>query len=272
MQSEIRLLINTSKNVIRDCSLKNGAIVAANSRKSYFPEQAKDYHYVWPRDASYTCVALDYLGETDLQERFFSWCSKAERFYDEGVFFEKYNTDGTLVTNNFRPERTTRWKSNFQPDQTGILLYAIWHHFKERVKDAKRHHKLIEKAANGICRHWDRTNFRIVTQDLWERKFAFPDMKDNFTYSLASCARGLECAYELLGNKEWLSVSRQMKNRLGKHYLSGCFVRSYGKVPDRAIDTSVLGMIFPFEILRPNDKRAVSLMRGIEKSNVRNYG
>src|SRR3989338_5662144 len=73
MDTKIEKLIAKSIEIIRDSSLENGAIVAANTDKEYYPRQAKDYHYVWPRDASYICVAAQMAGVRDIQEPFFHW-------------------------------------------------------------------------------------------------------------------------------------------------------------------------------------------------------
>ena len=71
---EINKLIEVSKKIILDCSLENGGIVAANTTKNYYPATAKNYLYIWPRDASYACVASDIAGINNVQENFFNWC------------------------------------------------------------------------------------------------------------------------------------------------------------------------------------------------------
>lgn len=43
MKQKINQLIETSKKIILDCCLENGAIVAANSTKPYYSEEAKNY-------------------------------------------------------------------------------------------------------------------------------------------------------------------------------------------------------------------------------------
>ena len=55
-------LIESTKRIIKDASVENGAIVAANTDKKYYPRDASPYRYVWMRDAFYTCVAADVLG------------------------------------------------------------------------------------------------------------------------------------------------------------------------------------------------------------------
>ena len=44
--NKIAELLETSREVIKDCSLPNGAIIAANSTKTYFPKEAKYYKFV----------------------------------------------------------------------------------------------------------------------------------------------------------------------------------------------------------------------------------
>ena len=243
-----------------DCALENGAIVAANCSKKYFPKEAKHYNYVWPRDASFTCVAADILKVRDIQERFFDWCvSRAEGFNDAGVFYQKYFVNGLKAC------------ERFQPDQTGSILWAIWHHYKDALKRAHKYRQLIEKAANGICKKWERTNFKEVTNDLWEERLTFPDLKENFTYSLAACIKGLECTNIIAPNEKWISVAKQMRERLKKHS-ENHFFRSYGKISDKRIDASMLGLIYPFEVFPPDDKKVNSTVKEIEMKLVVNGG
>ncbi len=252
--------MKTSRQVIVDCTLENGAIVAANCFKKYFPKEAKYYTYVWPRDASFACVAADILGIEDAQERFFDWCmNRAEGFRDSGVFYQKYFVNGLKAS------------GRFQPDQTGSVLWAVWHHFKDDPDKASKYGKLVRRAASGICKKWKGNHFSEVTNDLWEEKLTFPDLEENFTYSLAACIKGLECANAIVPNEKWPAVAKQMRKRVEKHY-EGYFFRSYGKLSDRRIDASMLGIIYPFELFPPDDERVVASVKEIEKKLVVNGG
>lgn len=258
--NKIKRLIEVSKKIITDCSLENGGIVAANSSKDYYPVTAKNYFYVWPRDASFTCIASDILGIENVQENFFKWCiERAEGFRENGLFYEKYYPNGLKAL------------LNFQPDQTGALLFAVWHHYKNDLKKFKKYHELVELAANGICNAWEKDHFIFVTNDLWEERFCFPDLTENFSYSLAACIRGLRCANEMIPRKHWLEVANEMKNSLDKHFM-GHFIRSYGKIPDKRIDASVIGLVYPFEIYNPNDSKVVCSINELEKKLVINGG
>lgn len=248
-------LIEASKKVILDCSLPNGAIVAANSRKKYFPKEAKNYYFSWPRDGAYICMAADELGIDRIQEKFFDWCMKAEGWKETGLFYEKYYVNGRKAL------------FHFQPDQTASIIIAIWHHAKYKPL---KHKELLTKSANALCKIWSKDHFKLVTQDLWEERLCFPDLKENFSYSLAACVKALESAEELVHNAKWKKTAKEMKKVLLKQ--KGYFSRSFGKLNDARIDASLLGLVWPFGIVKANDKRMVKTIKLIEEKLVKNGG
>jgi len=254
---KIKKLKKKSIEVIKDCCLDNGAIVAANPSKSYYPQEAKHYFYVWPRDASFTCIAADLFGLRGIQEKFFEWClRRAEGFQRKSLFYEKYYVNGLKA------------RLRFQPDQGGSILFALHHHYKEDLGKVKKFEKLIEKTADGICLHWNNDHFRLMTNDLWEERHTFPDLRDNFTYSLAVCSKGLELANEIIPNERWLEVSKKMRDILKGHFNGKFFVRSHGKLSDERIDASMLGLVYPFEVFDPSGKKIKSTVKEIEKKLV----
>jgi GH15 family glucan-1,4-alpha-glucosidase len=195
-------------------------------------------------------------------EKFFNWCLKrAEGFKETGLFYEKYYVNGLKAL------------GRFQPDQTGTLLYAIWHHYNYKgLEAALKFNDLIVKSANGLCDKWERDHFNIVTNDLWEERLTFPDLNENFSYSLAACIKGLECANLMIPNNRWSKISEQMKEQLEKHFINGYFVRSYGKLIDARIDASMLGLVYPFEIYKADDSRIASTVTEIEDRLIINGG
>jgi len=262
-------LINATKRILKDASVENGAIVAANTDKKYYPRDVSPYRYVWVRDASFVCVAADILG-IEIQSDFFQWClERAEGFDREGVFYQRYHTNGAKAG------------GQFQPDQTGTLLWAIWHHYtsQQRTEDAVEFKDLIEKAADGICKLWYRNHFTVQTYDLWEERCTFPDLEDNHTYSLAACARELRCADAMVEiknkseNKKWLRCAKEMEETLNKGYDTkrGYFLRTFGKISDYTVDASVLGLVYPFEVCNADEQRMVNTVHAIEKKIVE-YG
>jgi GH15 family glucan-1,4-alpha-glucosidase len=256
LDSRVQHFVEVSRQVVLDCALENGAIVAANCFKEYYPKEAKDYMYVWPRDASFTCVAADILRIENIQERFFDWCvNRAEGFREGECLLQNYSVNGPKAS------------ANFQPDQTGSLLWAIWHHFREKPRRALKYERLVRQAADGLCGKWKENHFDDVANDLWEERFTFPDLEDNFTYSLAACVKGLRCANEIVPNKKWMDVAEKMFRRLEEHCV-GFFVRSHGKLSDERIDASALGLVYPFDLFRVDDPRISATVEQIEKKLV----
>ncbi len=258
MTKQILELLKASREVIAGCSMPNGAIVASNSAELHFHKEAKNYNFVWPRDASYACVAANMLG-LDIHENFFKWCTKAEGWEKTGLFYQYYYADGRKAC------------FQFQPDQTACVLMAIFNYYKHDKKKCMKFEKLIKKSADGLCRIWDKTHFNLVTQDLWEERLCFPDLKDNFTYSLAICSRGLSYANELIPNKKWSKTSDEMKRALLSNF-KDYFYRSFGKIDDKQLDASLMGLVWPSRIVNANHeimKKTISL---IEKRLAKNSG
>lgn len=258
-------IIEASKQVIRDCVLDSGAIVAANTDKGYYPRGAKNYRYVWPRDAAYICVGAEYLGIKDIQEPFFDWLTvKPEDFKKDGLLFQNYSTNGRMLDNQF------------QPDQMGTVLWAIHSHFQNNLKAALKYRELIERTAKGLCNQWHNTHFHMNTTDLWEagNRVTSTKIDNNFTYSLAACARGLLLAYQIIPDPVWKETAEQMIKRTEEAYdeKRGYFLRNHGKIDDPNVDASLLGLVWPFCICEANDPRMVKTAEKIEKKLVTENG
>lgn len=321
--SKIEKILEASKRVLNDVALSNGAIVAANTDHKYYPRTAKDYRYVWPRDAAYVCVAFDYLHnankrETEhekispnpsllkraingIQERYFDWLTeRPEDFKKEGLLFQHYSTNGR------------KQGEQFQPDQMGTTLWAIWHHFQVSCrnpainrpsckkcqsiicgtmpsrrnaddcaewarKDAYAYEALIRRLADGICSQWKGAYFFKNTSDLWEegKRRTSTKIENNFTYTLAACASGLEKALLMLpGNENWGKAAGEMRRKIDEAYCKEdkYFYRCHGKIDDKNIDASLLGLVWPFGIIPLNDIRIKNTVKKIEEKVVVNGG
>jgi GH15 family glucan-1,4-alpha-glucosidase len=258
----IKNLLATSKKVISDCCLSNGAIVAADSTQPYYPKQAKNYFYVWPRDSAFICMAAGVLGMKNEEEKFFSWLmNRAEGWEETGLFYEKYYPNGSQALNRF------------QPDQTGTILYALCRYIKENQSREEKFQKLVANSAEGICRVWDFDHFTLVTNDIWEEKLAFPDMKENFSYSVAACASGLAAAGELLREKRYTEKAAEMREALFKNAAArGHFFRSFGEISDFRVDASLLGIFWPFEVIGLDNYMVKKTVMMIEERIVKDYG
>ncbi|MCK4918993.1 MAG: glycoside hydrolase family 15 protein [Candidatus Pacebacteria bacterium] len=262
MEDKIQKLLESSKKVIIDCSLDNGAMVAANSSKAYYPKDAKNYFYVWPRDGAFNCMAADAIGIKNIQENYFDWLSnRAEGQKETGLFYEKYYPNGLKES------------ERFQVDQTGSVIFSVCNHFKNDLEGIKKYKGLIVNSANALCDNWDKDHFKLIVNDLWEERLAFSDLKDNFLYSLGSCIAGLSVADELFANERYRKVSLQMKKKLlGEVEKKGYIFRSFGKIDDERIDASALGLIWPFKIINSKSELANATIEKIEEKLVKDYG
>lgn len=265
MTKKIKKLIDKSKEIILDSTLENGAIVAANSDKSYYPKSAKDYHYVWPRDAAFVCVAAQLAGIENIQESFFSWLDeRPEDFKKEGKLFANYSANGRIKVRQF------------QPDQAGAMLWAIHEFYKNRPSDCQKQEPLIRRLADGLTNDWKGKYFFSNTTDLWEEghRKTSTKMENNHTYSLAACARGLMCADHMLSGEKWKEAADQMIERINSSYSDEkkYFFRNHGKVNDFNMDASLLGLVYPFDIIKADDERIVNTVKKMEETIVINGG
>ncbi|MBN1183094.1 MAG: glycoside hydrolase family 15 protein [Bacteroidales bacterium] len=258
---QIDRLIKSTKQVFEDCCLGNGAIVAANSSNPDYPSEAKNYQFVWPRDGSYICLAANLLS-MDIEVNFFNWCSKAEGWARTGLFFEKYYINGRKAA------------LSFQPDQTGIFLYVLGEFLKKKNYDhyiRKQLEYILKNTADGLCKLWNGKHLTRVSQDLWEERLCFPDLEENFTYSIAACSAGLFCAYEILNNERWLDVAGEMQKSLIRT-THPYFIRSYGKHRDERVDASLLGLVWPYSMVTPDDEKMINTVKQIENLLVKGNG
>lgn len=257
-KKRINFLLGKSREVIQDAALENGAVLAANTEQPYYPPRAKNYHFVWPRDASFTCVAANVLGMSEIASRFFDWLTeRPEDFKKEGTLYQRFAPNGKMAGDQF------------QPDQTGSVLWAIFEHYRLDLVKSREHEVLIRRLADGLCDAWQGKCFFKNTVDLWEESHrkTSTEMENNFTYSLAACAQGLRLADRMLHCRKWTEVGDQMIERINLAYdqKRRYFLRNFGKVSDSNIDASLLGLVYPFEIVGPDDKRMIKTVRKIEE-------
>jgi glucoamylase len=269
MPAEIKSLVEKSREVLLDCCLRNGAIVAANSDREDYPHTVQSYRYVWPRDAAYICYALEILGGKeciDAQAAFFRWLSRAEDLSETGILFQNYYTHGRK-----------RWLA-FQPDQNGSVLWAL-HNFVTKHPEHKQEFMGLAKLlSEGLCRAWQKDHFNLVAQDLWETFYTYPELKTTFTYSLAACSRGLRCAAELGNGESWVdmasSVAEEMQKKIDASFGSkeNSFLRRAGSINDPRPDASLLGLAWPFAICGAEDGRMIGTVNRIKDRLEKNGG
>ncbi len=261
-QNKIEEILKSSAQVFKDCSLPNGAIIAANTDLPYYPKRAANYHFVWPRDAAYVCAAAQKTGVKNIQEKFFKWLEdRPERFKKESLLFQNYAPNGLM-----------HW-GGFQPDQGGAVLWAIHEYFKDNLHAALEYETLIRRLADGLANDWHETYFFHHTVDLWEEgeRHTSSVYQNNHTYSLAACAKGLELANILIKNDHWKEKAKKMKERIDFNFSKKAdrFLRNRGdEVADYNVDASLLGLCWPFKIIDADDERMIKTVAKIEEELV----
>lgn len=265
-EKQIQKLIETSREVIHDAALENGAIVATNTDQTYYPREAANYRWVWPRDASFICVAADILN-IPIQEPFFDWLyARPKDFKKDKLLYANYSTNGQFGSMG----------RILQIDQAGSALWAIHEHFKNDLGKAHKHKDLIERLADGLTANWNKTYFRPHTVDLWEESHrqTSTTIENNFTYSLAASARGLLLAHEIIPNPLWKETAMQMIEKINDAYseTDKYFYRNKGKISDKNVDASLLGLVWPFEICEPDDPRIINTIAKMEERIVLDGG
>jgi len=96
-------------------------------------------------------------------------------------------------------------------------LVAVKNHYKANTGEAKKYKRLSNHSAVNLCKLWKKDHFDKVTNDLWEERLTFPDIKDNFTYSLAACSAGLLAANKTVPNKLFVKTANEMKTLVLKN-------------------------------------------------------
>jgi len=90
---EEQKLIERSRDVFLDCSLKNGGIVAGNAGNPSYTVDMPNYHYVWPRDAAFISVAMICIDMREQAEGFYQWCDE-RALKSSNVLLQRYSANG----------------------------------------------------------------------------------------------------------------------------------------------------------------------------------
>lgn len=241
-KAHIEGLLRVSRQVFEACTHDNGAVVAAPSHASYYPMHAKDYGFVWPRDVLFTLRAARHTG-LELAPAFFAWLRQAESWQDTGLFHKKYMVDGKMARR--------RW----QPDQTAAVLTMV-RDFAERETVSAATHDLLVRTADALVSHWTGRSLDVPVQELWEQRIAFPDLEQNFAYTLASMVRGLLDAHEVAPTRRWRDVALEMQDVFDRSWPNE-FGRMAGYLRDDRTDASLLALGFPFRAVTSDDERFV---------------
>ena len=250
------------------------------------------YAYCWPRDAVFITKAMDYLEMTKETDKFYrTFCKETQS--KNGMWEQRFYTDGSLAP---------CW--GYQIDETASVIYGVYEHylFVKDVKFLKDTYKMCENAAKFLCRYMDnilgtKDQSDVVKQEIeatyhTEDREKLPVSYDLWEmhegvhlYSLASIYAAFQ---SMQGIHRILKPSFEQNNRLKveamnkleakiikyqeeiKKYISShlydentkSFLRNLN---DTKTDISQLGIVTPFHLFSPKEKKVLNT---IEKINM----
>lgn len=239
------------------------------------------YGYCWGRDAAYIATALDVAGYHELTTRFYRWALRAQS--KDGVWLQRHYMDG-------RPAPS--W-GLIQSDETGSILWGIWQHYLI-TRDEEFLAEMwpgLRRGAEYLAGNLDsETGLPRPSVDLWEERFSEATYSSGAV--AAGLLAAAQAARQLGHRKEasrWREVAEAIKRGMETFLWSqkeGRFLRGikrkisadeyqwalgagrkvgrlddgglyphYFEWEDSVVDTSLLGLSFPFNLFSATDER-----------------
>lgn len=228
------------------------------------------YSYCWPRDAIFVSNALDILGMTKETEKYYkTFCKMTQS--KNGMWEQRFYTDGSLAP---------CW--GYQIDETASVIYGIYNHYEhtKNVKFLKDTLRMSESATKFLKKYVQNVlagkEEEYKSYDLWEENEGI------HTYSLAAIFSSFEAMikiYEILKpefEKNRLKIEKiekelevlkkylvEIKNYILKNLYDNnkkTFIRN----KDQKMDISLLGLVTPFKVIAPKEKKMLNTLERIE--------
>lgn len=233
-------------------------------------KQCGGYQYCWPRDAVFTTTAMDILKMKKEVEKFYkSFCKNTQS--RNGMWEQRFFTDGRLAP---------CW--GYQIDETASVIVGVYNHYKviEDKKFLKDNLKMCEKAINFLKKYvediFQETNKCGISYDLWEEYegvnlyavssiFAsfnamikiYEELKEEFTKNRVK-QENVNKEKETLRN---LSVT--LREYILKNFYDESKKSLVRNLEDKTLDISILGIVIPFELFSPKDKKILNTVERI---------
>lgn len=229
------------------------------------------YSYCWPRDAIFITKAMYKLGMEKEVEKFYkNFCNNTQS--KNGMWEQRFYTDGKLAPS---------W--GYQIDETASVIYGVYdyYNYKKDVKFLKDNLRMCEKASNFLEKYINnilKGNNIQPSYDIWE------ECEGIHTYSLTSIFAAFKSMIEIYELVKPLYEENRLKieqinkrtNELKKYLVDikkyildnlydsdkKCFVRNK---EDKKMDISLLGLIYPFNMFSPKEKK---IQNTVERINM----
>ncbi|MBE5822359.1 MAG: hypothetical protein E7311_07240 [Clostridiales bacterium] len=232
---------------------KTGGMIASCEVDENFTHCGR-YAYCWPRDSVYLTEALNICGLKEISNFFYTKFCRATQL-DNGMWEQRYYTDGNLAP---------CW--GLQLDETACVVIGIIKQYL-LTKDENFLNIMqesLDKAIEYLLKQLDiHTNLNNTCYDLWEMN------EGQHLYTLCSIYYAFKMYVENIETAKFASLIKikmdKMYNNIFEKYWSedlGFFRRNLN---DNILDTSVLGLIWPFDILDITNEKVKITAHEIEK-------
>ena len=205
---------------------------------------------------------------------------ESEKFYKtfckmtqskNGMWEQRFYTDGSLAPS---------W--GYQIDETASVIYGVYNHYEHtnNLKFLKDTLKMCENATKYLKKYiqniLDEKNEEYKSYDLWEENEGI------HTYSLAAIFSGFEKMIKIYekvkpefeGNRLRIEKIEKEEEILKKYLLQiknyilnnmyDKNKKSFVRNVDRKMDISLIGLITPFNIFSPKEKRVMNTIEKID--------
>lgn len=228
------------------------------------------YSYCWPRDAIFITNALDILKMEKETERFYkTFCKMTQS--KSGMWEQRFYTDGSLAP---------CW--GYQIDETASVIYGVYNHYEHtnNLKFLKDTLKMCENATKYLKKYIQKVLDGIdevyKSYDLWEENEGI------HTYSLATIFSSFEKMLEIYdklkpgfeGNRLRLekiekeeAILRKYLIQIKDYILKNLYdndKKTFVRNIDGKMDISLLGLVTPFKLFSPKEKKVLNTIERIE--------
>ena len=269
-----------------------GGLLAATE----FDEQRKycgGYAYCWPRDAVFITKALDLLKMQNISNDFYlKFCLNTQS--SNGMWEQRFYTNGKLAP---------CW--GYQIDETASVIYGVYEHYKitKDLNFLKQAIKMCEKACNFLFKYIENLlqieETDTVAKEMKEKIENKNEVEKHVSYDLWEMNEGvhlysLSSIYAAFGAmlnienelqtksqksnnsrlKQEIILKRKVKlgkyqNKIKNYILENFYDKKqkifYRNLEDKKMDISILGLVYPFDVLNIYEK---SVKNTIEKINM----
>ncbi|TLM99949.1 glycoside hydrolase family 15, partial [bacterium] len=267
---------------------ETGAVIAAPEIDEHYTK-CGGYGYCWPRDGVIVAYAMGRAGYHDFSARFYHWCLVAQA--ENGSWLQRYDAAGFLGPS---------W--GHQIDETGSVLWGMWQHYLQTGDNGFLQNiwPALVRGADYLCDNIDpKTNLPAPSFDLWEERvgehaYSAAAVAAGLKGAVITAARlgqsGAAVRWEqTIGTvEEGISDSlwseergyflRTVRKKVSHDEYCGCInagqeagvtedakgYRGYFVQADDVVDASLLGLVYPYGILPPDDPRVKKTVAAIE--------